>query len=674
MSLAESITAKMACHAPAKIGGQVEVAMQCSLSLADKSVGCSLKPGSESRSVQTMEAVEQLSSTSGLTNAMSLAESITAKMACHAPSKIGGQVEVGMQCSLSLADKSVGCSLKPGSESRSMQTMEAVEQLSSTSGLTDAMSLAESITAKMACHAPSKIGGQVEVGMQCSLSLADKSVGCSLKPGSESRSMQTMEAVEQLSSTSGLTNAMSLAESITAKMACHAPSKIGGQVEVGMQCSLSIADKSVGCSLKPGSESRSVQTMEAVEQLSSTSASKQRCTHLACQFGATISALGPSISASTAKFDYSKQGCLHRCQLCDYVADELFLLEAHASIHTGEKPFYCPSSSRSFSRKPHLKAHLRTHTGEKPFDCPSCSRSFSEKGTLKAHLRTHTGEKPFDCPSCSRRFSEKGHMKAHLRTHTGEKPFDCPSCTRSFSWKSCLKVHLCTHTGEKPYQCPSCSQSFSQKSRLKVHLRTHTGEKPYQCPSCTQSFSGQPQLKAHLRTHTGEKPFDCPSCSRSFSEKGSLKAHLRTHTGEKPYQCPSCTRSFSRKPHLKAHLRTHTGEKPFDCPSCTRSFSRQPQLKAHLRTHTGEKPYQCPSCTRSFSQTAHLKAHLRTHTGEKPFDCPSCTRSFSRNGSLIVHLRTHTGEKPFDCPSCTRSFSQKARLKTHLRTHTGEKP
>ncbi|XP_049522948.1 uncharacterized protein LOC119453877 isoform X9 [Dermacentor silvarum] len=70
----------------------------------------------------------------GLTNAMSLGESITAKTACHAPSEVVGQVEVGMQCSLPLADKSVGCSLKAWSVSRSMQTTEAVDQSSSTSG------------------------------------------------------------------------------------------------------------------------------------------------------------------------------------------------------------------------------------------------------------------------------------------------------------------------------------------------------------------------------------------------------------------------------------------------------------------------------------------------------------------------------------------------------------
>ncbi|XP_072140491.1 uncharacterized protein [Dermacentor andersoni] len=73
----------------------------------------------------------------------------------------------------------------------------------------------------------------------------------------------------------GLTSAMSLAESITAKMACNAPSKVVRQVEVGMQCSLSLVDKSVGGSLKPRSESRSVQTTEAVEKLSSTSVPEQ---------------------------------------------------------------------------------------------------------------------------------------------------------------------------------------------------------------------------------------------------------------------------------------------------------------------------------------------------------------------------------------------------------------
>ncbi|XP_070379438.1 uncharacterized protein [Dermacentor albipictus] len=277
MSLADSIPAKMECHTPSKVVGQVEVGMQCSLPLADKSVGCCFKAWSESRSIQTTETLEQLNSTSGFTNAMSLADSIPAKMECHTPSKVVGQVEVGMQCSLPLADKSVGCCFKAWSESRSVQTTENLEELISTSGFTNAMSLADSVPAKMECHTLSKVVGQVEVGMQCSFPLADKSVGCCLKEWSESRSIQTTEAPEQLTSTSGFTNAMSLAESVPAKMECHTLSKVVGQVEVGMQCSFPLADKSVGCCLKEWSESRSIQTTEAPEQLTSTSGEVIAC-------------------------------------------------------------------------------------------------------------------------------------------------------------------------------------------------------------------------------------------------------------------------------------------------------------------------------------------------------------------------------------------------------------
>ncbi|XP_049515779.1 uncharacterized protein LOC125941941, partial [Dermacentor silvarum] len=68
-----------------------------------------------------------------VTKAMSLGITVT-KAACHTPSKVITQVEVGTQCSLPLADKSNGCSLKAWSVSRSTQTMEVVDQSSCSSG------------------------------------------------------------------------------------------------------------------------------------------------------------------------------------------------------------------------------------------------------------------------------------------------------------------------------------------------------------------------------------------------------------------------------------------------------------------------------------------------------------------------------------------------------------
>ncbi|XP_065302436.1 uncharacterized protein [Dermacentor albipictus] len=138
----------------------------------------------------------------------------------------------------------------------------------------------------------------------------------------------------------GLTNAMSLAESIAAKMVCHTPSEAIGQVEVGTQCSFPLADKSVGCCFRAGSESRSVQTTETVDQSSypsvviDTLATRESIdenpdgTTTASNAGERVmdpppqvkrggGASRPSISPSTASGDNSQQGRLRQDHLCD---------------------------------------------------------------------------------------------------------------------------------------------------------------------------------------------------------------------------------------------------------------------------------------------------------------------------------------------------------------------
>ena len=42
-------------------------------------------------------------------------------------------------------------------------------------------------------------------------------------------------------------------------------------------------------------------------------------------------------------------------------------------VHSGEKPYQCIDSSKSFNRKSDLINYTRTHTGEKTFHCYSRS-------------------------------------------------------------------------------------------------------------------------------------------------------------------------------------------------------------------------------------------------------------------------------------------------------------
>ena len=46
------------------------------------------------------------------------------------------------------------------------------------------------------------------------------------------------------------------------------------------------------------------------------------------------------------------------------------------SIHTGEKPYKCPESNKTFIDKISLNIHMETHTGEKPYQCTHCKNSF----------------------------------------------------------------------------------------------------------------------------------------------------------------------------------------------------------------------------------------------------------------------------------------------------------
>ncbi|XP_074873034.1 uncharacterized protein LOC142024748 [Carettochelys insculpta] len=351
-----------------------------------------------------------------------------------------------------------------------------------------------------------------------------------------------------------------------------------------------------------------------------------------------------------------------------------FGLNSHCTIRTGEKPYVCPDSGRSFQLRSGLIDHQGTHTGEKPFRCSECGKSFSWSSSLKRHCSTHTGERPYNCPDCGKRFRHRSNLVNHRRLHTGEKPFSCSECGKSFRQRTSLVAHQRIHTGERPFNCSVCGKSFRQRSALIDHHRTHTGDKPFHCTDCEKSFRRHSHLLTHQKICMREKPYHYPACGKSFSGSANLVRHQSIHRGEKPFNCSDCGKSFSRRSNLVSHKKTHTGDKPFRCSDCGKSFLRHSKLKSHCRIHTGETPYTCPDCGKRFRHRSNLVNHRRIHTGEKPFNCSECGKSFSQHSSLIHHRRTHTGEKPFRCSDCGKRFSCSSSLKSHCRIHTGERP
>jgi len=124
-----------------------------------------------------------------------------------------------------------------------------------------------------------------------------------------------------------------------------------------------------------------------------------------------------------------------------------------------------------------MEAHAVIHTGDKPFQCNLCEKRFNNKANLNKHKLIHGNKRPFVCNICGQAYRQSYDLKRHMSTHSDDKSFSCAQCGKCFARKSYLQRHVLTHVSDKKFSCMLCDRKFLQRGHLNFHMKNHDGKK-----------------------------------------------------------------------------------------------------------------------------------------------------------------------------------------------------
>lgn len=103
----------------------------------------------------------------------------------------------------------------------------------------------------------------------------------------------------------------------------------------------------------------------------------------------------------------------HACHVCSKTFSRKSHLEDHVKSHSERREYVCDVCGKASKYGAALRMHRKTHDVCK-HKCLECSATFKRKVELQAHVSVHTGERAHVC-RCGRAFRLRGQLNGHRK-------------------------------------------------------------------------------------------------------------------------------------------------------------------------------------------------------------------------------------------------------------------